>query len=96
MAASYPVTVKSFATISNGDIVDASDPNDIQNEVTAVEGGLLNGFAHNLLPDANNTRDIGSDALRWANGHFQSLKVAGVSVGAGDSDQTVLAVEVFT
>lgn len=46
--ANYPVSVTSFATKSNGQIVDASHINTLQDEVAAVEAGLLNGFAHDL------------------------------------------------
>jgi hypothetical protein len=46
--ANYPVSVTSFATKSNGQIIDASHVNTLQDEVAAVEGGLLNGFAHDL------------------------------------------------
>ena len=45
MAASYPSAIKTFATRSNGQTIDASQVNDLQDEVNAIEAGLLNGTA---------------------------------------------------
>ena len=45
MAASYPSAVKTFAARSNGGVIDASHVNDLQDEVNAIEAGLLNGTA---------------------------------------------------
>lgn len=45
MAASYPGAVKAFASRANGQTIDASHINDLQDEVTALESGLLNGTA---------------------------------------------------
>ena len=41
--ASFPNSIKSFTTKSNGQTIDASHPNDIQDEVVAVETNLLSG-----------------------------------------------------
>lgn len=58
MSASYPTSIKSFASRSNGQTIDASHVGDLQDEVNAIETGLKNGFAHDLLfTDA--TYDIG-------------------------------------
>ena len=43
--ASYPTTNKTFASRSNGSIIDASHVNDLQDEVAAIEDGILNGTA---------------------------------------------------
>ena len=45
MAASYPTTPKTFTTKNDGDDVMASHVNDLQDEVAAIESGLLNGTA---------------------------------------------------
>lgn len=45
MSASYPTAVKTFATRNNGDTIQASHIDDLQDEVTAIESGLLNGSA---------------------------------------------------
>ncbi len=45
MAASYPGAVKTSATRSAGQTIDASHINDLQDEVNAIESGLLNGTA---------------------------------------------------
>lgn len=51
--ASYPTTNKTFATRSNGQVIDASHVNDLQDEVAAIEDGLLNGTAR--LNSSNST-----------------------------------------
>lgn len=43
--ASFPTSVKSFASRSNGGTIDAGHVNDLQDEVNAVEDGYLNGTA---------------------------------------------------
>ncbi len=45
MAASYPTSVKTFTTKSTADVVQAAHVNDLQDEVNAIEAGLLNGTA---------------------------------------------------
>ena len=45
MAASYPGSVKTFATRATGQTIDPSHVNDLQDEVNAIEAGLLNGTA---------------------------------------------------
>lgn len=64
MAASYPGSVKVFSARSNGQTIDAAHVNDLQDEVSAIESGLLNGTApmtssnatvNNLQVNANST-----------------------------------------
>lgn len=43
--ASYPTSVKSFAARSNGQTIDAAHVGDLQDEVNAIEDGLLNATA---------------------------------------------------
>lgn len=64
-AASYPSAVKSFTTKLDGQTISAAHVNDIQDEVVAVEDGLLNGLAHILKPGTNNTYDLGTSSLKW-------------------------------
>ena len=45
MPASYPGAVKTFTSKANGDQIQASHVTDLQDEVTALEDGLLNGTA---------------------------------------------------
>lgn len=47
-SASYPTSVHSFTTKSSGDTIQATHINDLQDEVTAIEQGLLNGLSHVL------------------------------------------------
>src|SRR3990167_1759320 len=51
--ANYPTSVFSPSARSNGQVIDASHVNDLQGEVTAIEGGLLNGTAR--LNSSNST-----------------------------------------
>lgn len=58
MAASYPAAVKSFSTLNPGDTIQDTDIEAAYDEVAAIEGGLINGLAHDLkFTDA--TYDIG-------------------------------------
>lgn len=43
--ASYPLAVKTFTTKNAGDTIQPADVNDLQDEVNAIEAGLLNGTA---------------------------------------------------
>lgn len=43
--ASYPTTVKTYATRNNGDTIQAAHVNELGDEITAIEDGLLNGTA---------------------------------------------------
>ena len=45
MPASYPGAVVVFPTRSNGQVIDASHIDAVQDEVTAIETGLINGTA---------------------------------------------------
>lgn len=65
-AASYPTSIKSFATRLAGETIQPAHMNDVQDEITAIETALLSGFAHVLRPDASaNNRDIGLTTARW-------------------------------
>lgn len=79
MAASYPTSVKSFSAKASNDTIEPSHVNDLQDEVNAIETALITaGFAHALLPSANNTYALGSDAKRWSALHVTALTMAGV------------------
>lgn len=67
MAASYPSSVKSFTTKVDGagNTISASHVNDLQAEVTAMEGGLINGVAHTIRPTTDNTYDSGDSTHSW-------------------------------
>lgn len=45
MSASYPTSVKSFVTRNAGDTIQPAHVNDLQDEVNAIESGLLTGTA---------------------------------------------------
>jgi hypothetical protein len=77
MAASYPTSIAAIATVNNGDVSDASQINVPSAEVVAVETGLLNGFQHDLKPDTDDTRSLGSTAKRWLKAWLQDLDIDG-------------------
>ena len=43
--ASYPTTVKTYATRNNGDTIQPAHVNELGDEITAIEDGLINGTA---------------------------------------------------
>lgn len=99
MAASYPTSTKSFSTKLAGDTVAPSHPNEIQDEVVAIENALRTGLAHHLLfVDA--TYDIGaSGATRprdfWLSRNARlggTLTVDGVTTLTGAATLTAAAV----
>ncbi len=51
--ASYPGAVKSFTSKNAGDVIQPVDINDVQDEINAIEAGLLNGTAN--LNSSNST-----------------------------------------
>jgi hypothetical protein len=91
MPASYPTSVKTFTTKVTSQTIEASHINEPQDEITAIETGLLQGLAHHLFPDTDVTRDLGTATKRWRDALIQRL-VAGVTAAtkfrvqeAGDS-----------
>lgn len=75
--ATYPGAVKSFTTKNAGDTIQPSHINDLQDEVTAIEDGLLNGTA-----PLNSSR-ITAPAMQVANGStLNTLSVSGGSTFA--------------
>ena len=76
--ASYPSAVKSFASRSAAQTIASAHVNDLQDEVNAIEAGLLNGLAHNLtISTGGLTVSTGATTLGG------SLSVAGGSTFAG-------------
>jgi cytoskeletal protein CcmA (bactofilin family) len=64
--ASYPSGIKAFPTYANGDQVTPTTINDPNLEVTAIEAGLIDGLAHDLVPDAtSNQRSLGTAGQQW-------------------------------
>lgn len=51
--ASYPGAVKSFTSKNAGDVIQPVDINDVQDEINAIEAGILNGTAN--LNTSNST-----------------------------------------
>src|SRR5581483_8101577 len=53
LMASFPSAIKTFTTKSAGNVIQPADVNDLQDEVNAIEDGLLNGSAR--LNSSNST-----------------------------------------
>jgi hypothetical protein len=65
MPASYPNSVKVFTTKTTGQVIQASHINEPQDEITAIEQGLLQGLAHALFPNTDAGQDLGTTTKRW-------------------------------
>lgn len=80
-AATYPGGVASLPVRSDGQTITAAWFNTIHDEIVAIEGGLINGLAHDLkFTDA--TYDIGkSGATRPRDGFFSRNMVVGGTLG---------------
>ena len=84
--ASYPSAVVTFPTRSNGQTIDASHINAIQDEVTAIESGLLNGTAPLTSSNASVARlTVSSNLQVTGNSTFSAnLNIAGASTVTSD------------
>jgi hypothetical protein len=67
MPASYPNSVKVFTTKTTGQTILASHINEPQDEITAIEQGLLQGLEHALFPKTDVGQDLGTTTKRWRN-----------------------------
>jgi hypothetical protein len=65
MPASYPNSVKVFTTKTTGQTILASHINEPQDEITAIEQGLLQGLAHAIFPSTDVGQDLGTTTKRW-------------------------------
>lgn len=72
--ASYPNAVKSFTTKNAGDTIQPAHINDLQDEIAALEDGLLNGTA-----PVNSSR-ITAPAAQISNATISSLTVSVMSI----------------
>lgn len=82
MAASYPVSPKSFSTKTDGagQTIFAAHVNDLQDEVVAVETALISGgVAHGLKPSVAGAQDLGTASLPWGTLHARALQLDAVS-----------------
>lgn len=68
--ASYPTTAKTFVSRSDGQVISATHVGDLQDEVAAIEDGLLNGTAR----------------LNSSNSTVAALSVSGASTFAGTAN----------
>lgn len=87
--ASYPASIKSFSTKNNGDTIQNTHVNDIQDEVAAVETGLLNGLSHALVASTGFSSGSGTTAST-ASGVAVTL-FAAVNTGASPNFYIVFA-----
>lgn len=82
--ASYPDSVKSFTTKNTGDSIQAGHVNDAQDEINAIEAGLLNGTArlnssNSTLANLSVTGGSTFGALNSSNSTLANLSVPGGS-----------------
>lgn len=83
MSASYPSAVKTFTTKNTNDVIQAAHINDLQDEVNAIEAGLLQGTAP--LNSSNSTvanLSVGGGST-LGNATMQSIQNSGGSTLAG-------------
>lgn len=78
--ASYPSAVKTFSNRSAGQTIEASHINDLQDEVNAIEDGLLNGTAPLTCSNATVQRLVVSQNAQFVNSSWSgSINVLGGS-----------------
>lgn len=107
--ANYPNAIPSFTTKNNGDSIQASHPNDIQAEVTAIGADLIAGLPVARGGTGNTTLTANAVLLGNGTGAVQATGAGTegqvlVSHGAsaptfqdlpGDDQQIVLAAQIF-
>jgi len=82
--ASYPNSIFAVTTHNQGDTIQAVDVNNPENEINAIETGLLSGFQHNLKWATDNTYDIGvSGANRPRNEYLAGFLYASNGITSG-------------
>lgn len=81
--ASFPTSVKSFASRSNGQAIDAGHVNDLQDEVNALEDGYLNGTARlNSSGSTLNTLNVtGGSTLASLDVNGGSTLASSITIG---------------
>lgn len=104
MAAQYPSAVKTFTAIVDGvDYPQATQLNQVYDEVTALQQALLStGLAHALFPDAT-SRTLGSSTKPWGTTYVNALAfigdtanaymTSGLTVNQGANDDEILALK---
>ena len=83
--AQFPSAVKTFTTKNAGDVIQPSHIGDLQDEVTAIEDGLLNGTA-----PINSSR-ITAPSAQFSNSTISSLTVGSLTVSGGSTLAAVKA-----
>lgn len=109
MAASYPGSAKSFTTKTNGQTIDPSHVNDLQDEVNAIEVDLIAGLP--VGRGGTGATTLTANAVLLGNGTSAVQVVAVGTAGqvltsngasaptmqdlSGDSQQSILATQIF-
>lgn len=93
--ASYPTSVASLGTASNGNTIEAAHINDVRREIEAIEDALLNGITHLLVSTAagNNTfiaSLAGTQALSVRNTAAGTANAASFQAGNDVSAQAAI------
>lgn len=76
MSASFPSTIKTFTTFVNGDDIDASNQNEPNDEITAIETALIQGLSLNVKApgfrfDDAASKTIASGAITITSGYIE-------------------------
>jgi hypothetical protein len=78
--ASYPGAVKTFTNRSAGQTIEAAHMNEVQDEINAIESGILNGTATVTCSNATVQRFVAQGNAQLTNSSFSgSISVAGGS-----------------
>lgn len=79
MAASYPTSAKTFSTKNNGDTIQPSHINEVQEEITAIEQDLLDGI--DVAKGGTGLTSYTTGDLLYASGAAALGKLADVATG---------------
>lgn len=77
MAASYPTSAKTWPTINNGDTIQAAHPNELREEVTAIEQDLLAGLP--VARGGTGATTLASNGVLYGNGSGAVQTVTGTA-----------------
>lgn len=81
MAASFPTSIASFTTKTNGQTIQPAHINDLQAEITAIETALISGFPQTFIPLTDATYDLGSTSKKFRDLFLSRNALVGGTLG---------------
>lgn len=89
MAATYPSSIVAFSTKSDGagNFILAAHMNAVQDEIAAIETGLIDGFAHIIKPGTDSAFTLGTSGVRWSVIYGDLFDGSGASLTALNATQ---------